>query len=172
LRSSEPLAAVRLFTNIYSNPALSWEKVGWLREQTRLPILIKGVLRADDARQAAASGANGIIVSNHGGRQVDGAWPSLDALQEIRKALPKPFPVLLDSGIRSGSDCFKALALGADAVLLGRPYAYGLAIARQKGVRDVILNLQSDFELTCRLAGCRNLMEITEDLVTRCGFVK
>jgi lactate 2-monooxygenase len=172
LRSSEPLAAVRLFTHIYSNPALSWEKVSWLREQTRLPILIKGILRADDARQAAASGANGIIVSNHGGRQVDGAWPSLDALKEIRNALPKPFPVLLDSGIRSGSDCFKAIALGADAVLLGRPYVYGLAIARQKGVRDVILNLQSDFELTCRLAGCRNLTEITEDMVTRCGFVK
>jgi lactate 2-monooxygenase len=93
-------------------------------------------------------------------------------LKEIRNALPKPFPVLLDSGIRSGSDCFKAIALGADAVLLGRPYVYGLAIARQKGVRDVILNLQSDFELTCRLAGCRNLTEITEDMVTRCGFVK
>jgi len=172
LRSSEPLAAIRLFTNIYSNPALSWEKVSWLREQTRLPILIKGILRADDARQAVASGANGIIVSNHGGRQVDGACPTLDALQEIRKALPKPFPVLLDSGIRSGSDCFKAIALGADAVLLGRPYAYGLAIARQKGVRDVILNLQSDFELTCRLAGCRNLTEITDDMVLRCSFVK
>jgi len=172
LRSSEPLAAVRLFTSIYSNPALSWEKVSWLREQTRLPILIKGILRADDARQAAASGANGIIVSNHGGRQVDGAWPTLDALQEIRKALPRPFPVLLDSGIRSGSDCFKAIALGADAVLLGRPYAYGLAIARQSGVRDVILNLQSDFELTARLAGCRQLTEITEDMVVRCQFVK
>ena len=172
LRSSEPLAAVRLFTNIYSNPALSWEKVSWLREQTRLPILIKGILRADDARQAAASGANGIIVSNHGGRQVDGAWSTPDALLEIRKALPKPFPVLLDSGIRSGSDCFKAIALGADAVLLGRPYAYGLAIARQRGVRDVILNLQSDFELTARLAGCRNLREITDDMVVRCQFVK
>ena len=165
LRSPEPLAAVRLFTGIYSNPALSWEKVEWLRGQTRLPILIKGILRADDARKAAAFGAGGIIVSNHGGRQVDGAWSTLDALAEIRKALPKPFPILLDSGIRSGSDCFKAIALGADAVLLGRPYAYGLAVARQKGVRDVILNLLSDFELTARLAGCRNLTEINEDMI-------
>lgn len=165
LRNPDPLAAVRLFTAIYSNPALSWEKVGWLRGQTRLPILIKGVLRADDALLAAAAGAHGIIVSNHGGRQVDGAWPSLHALASIRKALPKPFPILLDSGIRSGSDCFKAIALGADAVLLGRPYAYGLAIARQQGVRDVILNLLSDFELTARLAGCRNLTEINEDMI-------
>jgi lactate 2-monooxygenase len=165
LGSSEPLAAVRLFTNIYSNPALSWEKVSWLRGQTRLPILIKGILRADDACQAAASGANGIIVSNHGGRQVDGASPTLHALAEIRKSLPKPFPILLDSGIRSGSDCFKAIALGADSVLLGRPYAYGLAIAGRRGVRDVILNLQSDFELTARLAGCRSLSEINEDMV-------
>jgi len=172
LRNAEPLAAVRLFTGIYSNPALNWEKVGWLREKTRMPILIKGILRADDARQAAASGANGIIVSNHGGRQVDGALPALAALEEVRKALPKPFPILLDSGIRSGSDCFKAIALGADAVLLGRPYAYGLAIARQQGVQDVILNLLSDFELTARLAGCRNLSEINEDMVVRCGIVK
>lgn len=181
LRSSEPLAAVRLFTGIYSNPALSWEKLSWLRTQTRLPIYIKGILRADDALQAAASGATGIIISNHGGRQVDGALPTLQALGEIRHALPKPFPILLDSGIRSGSDCFKAIALGADAVLLGRPYAYGLAIARQRGVRDVILNLLSDFELTARLTGCRNLAGIDPDMVVanplppsppRCGIVK
>jgi lactate 2-monooxygenase len=165
LRSSEPLAAVQLFTSIYSNPALSWEKVSWLREQTRLPILIKGILRADDARQAAASGAHGLIISNHGGRQVDGAWPTILALQEIRKALPKPFPILLDSGIRSGCDCFKAIALGADAVLLGRPYVYGLAIAGQRGVRDVIRNLLNDFELTARLAGCGNLSEVNDDMI-------
>lgn len=165
LRSPEPLAAVRLFTGIYSNPALSWEKVSWLRTQTQLPIIIKGILRADDALRAVDSGASGIVVSNHGGRQVDGAWSSLDALREIRKALPRPFPVLLDSGIRSGSDWFKAIALGADGVLLGRVYAYGLAIARQRGVRDVILNMLSEFELTARLAGCRNLAEIDQDMV-------
>lgn len=163
LRSNEPLEAVRLFINSYSNPALSWDKLRFLRTQTRLPILVKGILRADDALQARDSGANGIIVSNHGGRQVDGATATLHALMEIRQQLPRPFPVLLDSGIRSGSDLFKALALGADAVLLGRPYAYGLAIDRHRGVRETILNLVNDFELTARLAGCRNLGEIDED---------
>lgn len=165
LFSKEPLEAVRLFINIYSNPALSWDKVVWLRQQTQLPILIKGILCAEDATQAAACGANGIIISNHGGRQVDGAIPTLDALAPIRKALPRPFPVILDSGIRSGSDMLKALALGADAVLLGRPYAYGLGIKRQEGVKEVIMNLLNDFELTARLAGCRNIGEIGEDLL-------
>ena len=166
LLRTAPLEAVRLFINIYSNPALSWEQVVWLRKQTNLPILIKGVLRADDALKAVEAGANGIVVSNHGGRQVDGSIPTLDALINIRKALPKPFPLLLDSGIRSGSDLFKALALGADAVLLGRPYAYGLAINRQQGVEDVILNTLNDFELTARLAGCRSLEEIDAGMVS------
>jgi len=166
LFSKEPLDAVRLFINIYSNPALSWDKVVWLRGQTQLPILIKGILCAEDAIQAATCGADGIIVSNHGGRQVDGAIPTLDALGPIRKALPKPFPVILDSGIRCGSDIFKALALGADAVLLGRPYAYGLGIKRQEGVKEVIMNLVNDFELTARLAGCRNLAEINEGMLS------
>ncbi|GGA93698.1 alpha-hydroxy-acid oxidizing protein [Puia dinghuensis] len=165
LFSSEPLEAVRLFTGIYSNPALSWEKLAWLRQQTKLPILVKGVLRADDALRARECGADGVIVSNHGGRQVDGAIASLDALVAIRASLPKPFPVLLDSGIRSGSDLFKALALGADAVLLGRPYAYGLAIGGRRGVREVIQNISNDFELTARLAGCRTISEIGVDVV-------
>jgi lactate 2-monooxygenase len=167
LRSKEPLEAIRLFINIYSNPALSWDKVVWLRQQTRLPIIIKGILRADDALRAKECGADGIIISNHGGRQVDGVVATIDALPAIRNALPRPFPVLLDSGIRSGSEMFKALALGADAVLLGRPYAYGLAIDRQRGVREVILNLLNEFELTARLAGCRSLEEINEGMAVR-----
>lgn len=166
LLSKEPLEAARLFINIYSNPALSWEKLRWLRRQTKLPILIKGILRAEDALKARDCGADGIIISNHGGRQVDGATSTLHALPVIRRQLPKPFPILLDSGIRSGSDLFKALALGADAVLLGRPYAYGLAIDRHQGVRDVTYNLLNDFELTARLAGCRSLSEIDGDMVT------
>lgn len=162
---STPLEAVRLFINSYSNPALSWTQVRWLRQQTKLPILIKGILRADDARKAADAGADGIVVSNHGGRQVDGVIPSLHALKAIRQTLPKPFPILLDSGIRRGSDMFKALAIGADAVLLGRPYAYGLAVGRQRGVEEVILNILNDFELTARLAGCRNVQEIDERMI-------
>jgi lactate 2-monooxygenase len=165
LFSKEPLEAVRLFISIYSNPALSWEKLVWLKGQTKLPILIKGILRPDDALQAVALGADGIIISNHGGRQVDGALPTLEALGPIRAVLPRPFPLLLDSGIRSGSDMFKALALGADGVLLGRPYVYGLAIGGCRGVRDVIMNVLNDFELTARLAGCRNLAEIDVDMV-------
>lgn len=161
-----PLEAVRLFINIYSNPALSWQQVVWLRQQTRLPILIKGVLRPDDARRAVDAGADGIIVSNHGGRQVDGAIPSLYALKTIRQAIPKPFPILLDSGIRSGGDLFKALAYGADAGLLGRPYAYGLAVGGRRGVEEVILNILNDFELTAKLAGCRSIEEIDESMVT------
>lgn len=165
LWSREPLAAVRLFTGIYSNPDLSWDRLRWLKGQTRLPVLLKGILRPDDALEAAAAGADGIIVSNHGGRQIDGVMPALDALTGIRKALPRPFPVLMDSGIRSGSDMFKAIAVGADAVLLGRPYAYGLAIGRQRGVVEVLMNVLNEFELTARLAGCRSLTGITEDLV-------
>jgi lactate 2-monooxygenase len=159
------LEAVRLFISIYSNPALSWEKLVWLKGQTKLPVLIKGILRPDDALQAVASGADGIIISNHGGRQVDGALPTLEALGPIRAVLPRPFPLLLDSGIRSGSDMFKALALGADAVLLGRPYVYGLAIGGQRGVGEVIMNVLNDFELTARLAGCRSLEEIDAGMV-------
>lgn len=162
LAREEALEAVRLFVNIYSNPSLSWAQVRWLRTQTKLPILIKGILRVDDAEKAVDAGADGIIVSNHGGRQVDGAVSALTALRNIRKALPRPFPLLMDSGIRSGSDMFKALALGADAVLLGRPYAYGLAIDGQSGVASVINNICNDFELTARLSGCRNLNEISE----------
>jgi len=165
LFSKEPLEAVRLFISIYSNPALSWEKLVWLKGQTKLPVLIKGILRPDDALQAVASGADGIIISNHGGRQVDGALPTLEALGPIRAVLPRPFPLLLDSGIRSGSDMFKALALGADAVLLGRPYVYGLAIGGQRGVGEVIMNVLNDFELTARLAGCRSLEEIDAGMV-------
>lgn len=154
------MASAKLFTRIYTNPSLNWKQVAWLKTQTQLPIIIKGILHPEDALKAKEAGADGIIVSNHGGRQVDGALSSVEALRDIRMVLPKPFKVLLDSGIRSGSDIFKAMAMGADAVLIGRPYVYGLAIARQRGVEEVIRNFQNDFELTSRLSGCRHLDEI------------
>lgn len=166
LFSARPLEAVRHFVNTYSNPALSWDNVRWLRERTSLPIIIKGLSRPDDALRAIDSGADGVVVSNHGGRQVDGAMASLRALQEIRKAVPGSFPLLLDSGIRTGSDIFKAIALGAQAALLGRPYVYGLAIAGRQGVEDVIANFANSFELTARLAGCRSLAEIDSGMVS------
>src|SRR3954454_19807617 len=124
LRSPEPRAAVETFLDIYSNPGLSWDHLATLRNRTSLPVVIKGVLHPDDARRAVDSGVDAIVVSNHGGRQVDNALASLDALLEIRAAVGAEPTVLLDSGIRTGADVFVALALGADAVLLGRPYMY------------------------------------------------
>lgn len=158
-------AAALLFISIYSNPALTWDKLAFLRERTELPILVKGIQREDDARKALDHGVDGIIVSNHGGRQVDGAIGALDALAPVVQAVGGAVPVLFDSGIRTGADMFKAMALGASAVLLGRPYVYGLAIAGEEGVRAVIRNLLADFDLTMGLSGCRNIGEITRDTI-------
>ena len=159
LTSGRALAAVRRFIATYSRPNLTWGELAWLRQRTRLPIVLKGVLDADDARMAADHGVDGLIVSNHGGRQVDGAVASLDALPAVAAAAPK-LPVILDSGVRGGADVFKALALGATAVGLGRPYAYGLALAGEAGAGEVMDNLAADFELTMALAGCRGIDEI------------
>jgi lactate 2-monooxygenase len=160
LRSGRGRAAVQRFTDIYSNPALSWRHLAFLRERTELPILLKGMLHPDDATRAVDEGISGIVVSNHGGRQVDGSIATLEALPAIAEAVAGRIPVLLDSGIRGGADAFKAIALGASAVLIGRPYVYGLAIAGQAGVREVIENFQADFDLTMGLAGCRSIDEI------------
>ncbi len=160
LRSGRPLKAVRKFINLYTNPALQWSDLPFLREHTRLPILLKGILHPDDARRALDYGINGLIVSNHGGRQVDGAVSAIGALPGVVAAVGDKIPVIMDSGIRGGADIFKALALGARAVGIGRPYVYGLALAGEKGVREVILNHWADFELTMRLSGCREVGEV------------
>src|SRR5688572_14987259 len=160
LASGRPLKAVRKFVNIYSNPATTWEDLTWLRQQTKLPILLKGVLHPDDARKALDAGMNGLIVSNHGGRQVDGSVATLDALPKIAEVIQNKIPVLLDSGVRGGADIFKAIALGATAVCIGRPYVYGLTIAGEEGVCQVMQNMIADFELTMGLSGCKNISEI------------
>jgi lactate 2-monooxygenase len=160
LFSSRPRAAARLFMEIFPRPSLDWKDVAYLRETTRLPILLKGVLHPDDARLALDRGVDGIIVSNHGGRQVDGAIASIEALPPIVEAVADRVPVLLDSGIRGGADIFKALALGARAVLIGRPYCYGLAIAGTSGVREVIQNLRAELDLTMALAGYSSISQI------------
>jgi lactate 2-monooxygenase len=167
LRSGRARAAVQRFVQIYSRPSLTWEDLPFLRERTRLPILLKGILHADDARHAVDEGIDGIVVSNHGGRQVDGAIATLDALPAIVGAVDGRIPVLLDSGIRSGADVFKALALGASAVLLGRPHVYGLALAGEAGVREVLRNFLADFDLTMGLAGCRTVGEIGPEALVR-----
>ena len=160
LRSGLPRAAVQRFIATYSRPSLTWENLSFLRELTQLPIVLKGVLHPDDAREAIARGMNGIIVSNHGGRQVDGAIASLDALPPIVDAVRGRVPVLLDSGVRTGADVFKALALGATAVCLGRPWVYGLALGGESGVREVIGNVKAELDLTMGLAGCSEISAI------------
>jgi lactate 2-monooxygenase len=160
LASGKPIKAVRKFVNIYSNPDLSWNDLTYLRDITKLPIVLKGILHPDDAKSAVDHGVNGILVSNHGGRQVDGSISTLDALPAIASAVAGRAPVLLDGGVRGGADIFKAIALGAKAVCIGRPYAYGLAINGAAGVYEVIRNFLTDFELTMALAGCKTVGEI------------
>jgi isopentenyl diphosphate isomerase/L-lactate dehydrogenase-like FMN-dependent dehydrogenase len=152
-----PQAAITHFISIFSDPTLTWDNLAFLREHTRLPILLKGILHPDDALKAIEYKMDGIIVSNHGGRQLDGARAALDALADIAPAVQKRIPVLFDSGIRGGADAFKALARGAHAVLLGRPYLWGLALGGEQGVREVMLNLLAELDLTLALSGYSSL---------------
>ena len=158
-------AAVQRFVRIYSRPSLTWEDLPFLRERTSLPIVLKGILAPEDARKAVDAGIDGVIVSNHGGRQVDGSISTIEALPGVVEAVGGQIPVLLDSGVRGGADIFKALALGATATFIGRPFAYGLAVAGEEGVREVVRNLAADFDLTMGLAGCRSVKEITREAV-------
>jgi lactate 2-monooxygenase len=170
LRSGRARAAVQRFVQIYSRPSLTWDDLPFLRERTNLPVLLKGILHPDDARRAVDEGIDGIVVSNHGGRQVDGGIATLDALPAVVEAVDGRIPVLLDSGIRSGADIFKALALGARAVLLGRPHVYGLALAGEAGVREVVTNFMADFDLTMGLAGYHSVSEIGPEALVRAPF--
>jgi isopentenyl diphosphate isomerase/L-lactate dehydrogenase-like FMN-dependent dehydrogenase len=153
------LTAAATMLATFPNLGLTWDDLEWLRGQTKLPILVKGVLTADDAALALEHGMDGVIVSNHGGRQVDGAVGALDALVEVRDALPEAV-VLMDGGIRSAADVLKAMALGADAVLLGRPYAYALAVGGQRGVEELIQNLMAEIDLTLALAGAHSIRDL------------
>ncbi len=165
LRSGLARAAVRRFVETYSRPSLSWDDLAFLRERTRLPIVLKGILHPADAAAAVEHGMDGVLVSNHGGRQVDGAIATMDALPGVVDAVAGRIPVLLDSGVRSGADVFRALALGARAVGLGRPFVWGLAAGGEEGVREVIRNLRADFDLTLGLAGCSSVAAIDRGAV-------
>jgi len=152
---------------LFANPALTWDDLKLLRKQTKLPILLKGILHAEDAARALDCGVDGLIVSNHGGRQLDGAIAALDALPQVVEAVKDRAPVLFDSGIRRGADAVKALALGARAVLLGRLYIWGLAVAGEEGVRDVVLNFLADLDITLGLCGFASVRELYPAMLAR-----
>jgi isopentenyl diphosphate isomerase/L-lactate dehydrogenase-like FMN-dependent dehydrogenase len=149
---ADPQGEVLHFLGMFNHPALSWGDLVWLREQTSLPVVLKGVQHPDDARRAVDVGVDAVVCSNHGGRQVDGAIGSLDALPSVVEAAGH-MPVLFDSGVRSGADALKALALGARAVLLARPWVYGLGLAGQAGVEHVLRCFLADLDLQIGLSG-------------------
>ncbi|MGY4690926.1 alpha-hydroxy-acid oxidizing protein [Salibacterium sp. K-3] len=160
--------AVQEWLRIFGDTSVTWNDIAALREETHLPILVKGILDVEDAEKAVHTGVDGIIVSNHGGRQVDGAVAAIDALPGIAEAVPEEMPVLMDSGIRRGSDVLKAISLGADAVLLGRPFVYGLAAGGEEGVDQVIRNLTADIDLTLALSGRTSIDGLDRSLLYEC----
>lgn len=147
------------------DPAASWDDLGWIREHAPLPLLVKGILTAEDARLAVAAGVDGIVVSNHGGRQLDGVPAGVTVLPEIVDAVGGRVPVLVDGGVRRGTDVLRALALGGRAVLVGRPAAWGLAVGGEQGVVDVLEMLRAEFDNAMALTGCRSVADITDSLV-------
>jgi isopentenyl diphosphate isomerase/L-lactate dehydrogenase-like FMN-dependent dehydrogenase len=153
--------------NAQTNPALDWKDLEWLVAKSSLPIIVKGVVRADDARQAVETGVRGLVVSNHGGRQLDYSVASLDALPEVCDAVGGRVPVLLDGGVRRGTDVLKALCLGASGVLIGRPYLWALAVGGADGVGRMLAMLRDEIELSMSLLGARRLSELSRDLLTR-----
>ncbi|MCW2616497.1 MAG: L-lactate 2-monooxygenase [Frankiales bacterium] len=159
-------AAVLKFVGLFNNPTLTWDDLAWLQTQTSLPIVLKGIQHPDDVRRAADAGVQAVICSNHGGRQVDGAIGSLDALPGVVEAAGD-MPVLFDSGIRTGADACKALALGAAAVLLGRPWVHGLAVGGEAGVHHVLRSFLADLDLQAGLSGHASTSELSRESVQR-----
>ena len=166
LDPNDPTAPVLKFVRVFNNPSLTWAALAWLRSITSLPIVLKGLQHPDDVRRAADAGVQGVICSNHGGRQVDGAIASLDALPSVVDAA-RGLAVLFDSGIRCGADIAKALALGADAVLIGRPYVHGLAVAGEDGVHHVLRSLLGDLDLQVGLAGYASVADLSPQSIVR-----
>lgn len=163
LRSPLPRAAVETFLEVFSTPALTWDDLAKARQWTTLPILLKGIVHPDDAIRALDAGMDGIWISNHGGRQIDQSVPTLDVLPTIADRVAGRAPIVFDSGVRQGSDVFIALALGATAVALGRPYAYGLGIAGEAGVREIVRNVLAELDITLGLSGHTSVEELGRD---------
>lgn len=160
VRSPEPRTAVETFLDLFSRQDLTWDQLSWLTHRTDLPVLVKGIQHAEDADLAISAGAAGVIVSNHGGRQVDGALGSLDALPDVVGRVADRVPVLFDSGVRCAADAVKALALGATAICIGRPWVYGLALAGAAGVQQVLDGFRAELDLTMGLAGLTSLADL------------
>jgi isopentenyl diphosphate isomerase/L-lactate dehydrogenase-like FMN-dependent dehydrogenase len=162
----DPTAAILHWQSMFGDPRNTWSDLAWVRDHWDGPLALKGVLHPDDARQAVDLGVDGILVSNHGGRQIDGSIAALDALPGVVEAVAGRADVLFDSGVRTGSDVMKALALGARAVLIGRPYIYGLGIGGEAGVRHVLRTLLAELDLSMALAGCATLADVGPELLT------
>ena len=162
----DPRPAIAHWAEVFANPTLTWSDLPFLREITSLPIVLKGIQHPDDARRALDAGVDGIVVSNHGGRQVDGAIGSLDALPTVVDAVAGDIPILFDGGIRSGSDALKAIALGARAVLIGRPYAYALGIGGSEALTDFLRGFLAELEITIGLCGLQRPSDATPELLT------
>jgi isopentenyl-diphosphate delta-isomerase len=158
-------AAVEHFLDIFGDPGLTWDDLQFIYDNTDLPVIVKGVLDPRDAREAVDHGADAVGVSTHGGRQVDGSITAIEALPDVVEEVGDEVPITFDSGVRRASDAFKAIALGADSVLLGRPYAYGLAVDGADGVRHVLANVLAEFDLTMGLSGRASVAEIGPDAV-------
>jgi lactate 2-monooxygenase len=161
------LTAAATMLSTFPNLGLTWDDLAWLRELVDLPLLVKGVLTREDAVRARDAGVDGVIVSNHGGRQVDGAVAALDAYVEVREALGDEATVLVDGGVRTGADVLKAMALGADAVLVGRPYVYGLAVGDEQGAEAVIRQLLAETDITLALLGGRSARGLDGSFLSR-----
>lgn len=167
LRSPLPRAAVETFLDVFSTPALTWADLAKAREWTSLPLILKGIVHPDDAVRAVDEGVDGVWVSNHGGRQIDASVPALDVLPDIADRVGGKVPIVFDSGVTTGADAFIALALGADVVALGRPYAYGLGIAGEEGVEEVIRNLLAELDITLGLSGYTSLRDVDASALRR-----
>jgi lactate 2-monooxygenase len=167
LRSPLPRLAVETFLDVFSTPALTWDDLAKARTWTSLPLILKGIVHPEDAERAVDAGLDGVWVSNHGGRQIDQSVPTLEVLPAIVERVAGRVPVVFDSGVRGGADAFIALALGATTVALGRPYAYGLGIAGEAGVREVIRNVLAELDVTLGLAGLAAIREVDASALRR-----
>lgn len=153
--------------NLDNDASLTWDDLPFLREHTELPIILKGIVHPDDAERALSAGVDGLVVSTHGGRQIDGAYPALEALPDIAEVVDREIPIILDSGVRTGADVFTALALGADAALIGRPFVFGLAIDGQRGVSEVLANVIAEFDSVLGLSGHARAEAVDRTAITQ-----